>query len=278
MAIQRAAISMLKTGFMMNYSRRFSFPALSLSLAALLLFILCASLNVLAQTNQARTPSDTVREFYKALREKRFREAFAFSIYKYSIDGLSAEEFADLQPDFDKMAAVIPEKVNISGEQISGETATVFMKVSESAEAEPVMLMRAGGQWIIGDKESEELVRASGKEFFFKARIETHHNEVQAMLQRIQLVEIAYSQQHSNTFGDLPTLITAGLLPKDLEGTESTGYRFNIKLGKDAKSYSVSVEPARYNRTGRLSFYMDQTGIKSGDVGGKPLIVASDKQ
>lgn len=264
----------------MNYLSRISCRARFLSLIICLLLTSGGSFHALAQNNQARTPSDTVREFYKALREKRFREAFAFSIYKYSIDGLSAEEFADLQPDFDKMAAVIPEKVNISGEQISGDSATVFVKVSETAdaEAEPVALMRAGGQWIIGDKESEALVRASGKEFFFKARIETHQNEVQSMLQRIQLAELAYSQQHNNAFADLPTLIAAGLLPKDLEGTESTGYRFTIKLGKDAKSFSVSVEPARYNRTGRLSYYMDQTGIRSADVGGKPLIVASDKQ
>jgi hypothetical protein len=98
------------------------------------------------------------------------------------------------------------------------------------------------------------------------------------MLQRIQLAEMSHAAQHQNTFADLPALIKAGLVPKDLEGTESTGYRFTLRLTKDGKSYSVSAEPARYNRTGRLSFYMDQAGIKSGDVGGKPLIVATEKQ
>jgi hypothetical protein len=260
----------------MNYPRHFSSRALAFSLAGLLLFASCVVL--MAQTTQARTPTETVREFYQALHEKRFREAFALSIYKPAVEGLSAEEFADLQPDFEKMAAAIPEKVNINGEQISGTTATVFVKVAEGADAEPVTLMRSGNNWIIGDKDNDELVRASGKEFFFKARIETHQNEVQEMLRRIQIAELAYSSQHANAYADLPTLIKAALVPQDLESTESTGYRFSIKLLRDAKSYAVYAEPARYNRTGRLSFYMDQDGIKSADVGGKPLIVATDKQ
>lgn len=226
----------------------------------------------------ARTPTETVREFYRAMRERRFREAFALSIYRPAIEALSQEEFDDLRPDFEKMAAAIPEQININGEQTSGNLATVFVKVAtpgsdEAAEAEPVSLMRSGNEWIIGDQTNRELVRASGKEFFFKARIETHHNEVQAMLQRILLAQLAYSQQHNGQFGDLPALISAGLVPKDLEATDSTGYRFHIALAQGAKSYTAGAEPARYGRTGRLSFFLDQTGIRSGDVGGKPLIL-----
>ncbi|MGI8996241.1 MAG: hypothetical protein ACR2GW_06175, partial [Pyrinomonadaceae bacterium] len=49
-----------------------------------------------AAAQPARTPSETVREFYKAMRERRFREAFALSIYKPAIEGLTAEEFEEL--------------------------------------------------------------------------------------------------------------------------------------------------------------------------------------
>jgi hypothetical protein len=255
----------------------------SLLIAALLLvcasgaLILLPASTLAAQASHARTPTETVREFYRAMRERRFREAFAMSIYKPAIEGLSQEEFEDLRPDFEKMAAVIPEKININGEQTSGDLATVFVKVAsgvdESAEAEPVALMRSGGDWIIGDKENQNLVRASGKEFFFKARIDTHHNEVQAMLQRILIAELAYSQQHNGLFGDLAALIDAALVPKDLEATDSTGYRFHIALATGAKSYTAGAEPARYGRTGRLSFFLDQSGIRSGDAGGKPLIL-----
>lgn len=228
-----------------------------------------------SQQQPPRSPSDTVREFYKAMREKRFREAFALSIYKPAIENLKPQEFDDLRPDFEKMAAAIPDTVNITGEQISRDAATVFVKVKEGdtpEQAEPVSLMRVGGAWIIGDKENEEIVKKAGKQFFFNARIDTHHDEVQAMLTRISLAQLVYSQQHNGLFADLATLITAGLVPKDLEGTESTGYRFHINSVDGGKSWNASAEPAQYGRTGRLSFYMDAGGVRSGDKSGKPLM------
>ena len=131
--------------------------------------------------------------------------------------------------------------------------------------------MRVGGMWIIGDKENLEIVKKAGKQFFFNARIDTHHDEVQAMLTRISLAQLFYSQQHNGLFGDLATLITAGLVPKDLEGVESTGYRFHINSVDGGKSWNAAAEPAQYGRTGKLSFYMDAAGVRSGDKAGKPL-------
>jgi hypothetical protein len=242
----------------------------------LLLVAMSATFAATAAAAQARTPTETVREFYKALREKRFQQAFAMSIYKPAVDGLSAEEFEELRPDFEKMAAGVPETVTISGEQISGDSATVFVKIAagdDAAQAEPVTLTRRGNEWIIGDRENEKIVLANGKEFFIKARIDTHHGEVQAMLERISLAQLFYSKQHNDQFTDLPTLTSAGLVPKDIEGTDSTGYRFHITVSSDKKSYTAGAEPARYNRTGRLSFYLDnKLGIKSADTGGKPYV------
>ena len=127
----------------MNY-RRLREPscALSFLIAPLLLFISCMGCAAFAQNNQTRTPTETVREFYKAMREKRFREAFALSIYKPAIDGLSAEEFNDLRPDFEKMAAVIPEKIEVNGEQISGDAATDFVKIADADKAAEATVMR----------------------------------------------------------------------------------------------------------------------------------------
>jgi hypothetical protein len=221
-----------------------------------------------------RSPSDTVRAFYKAMREKRFREAFSMSIYKPAIDPLKPQEFEELRPDFDKMAAVIPEQVNLGGEQISGDIATVFVKVKEGDAAEtpqPIMLILVDGAWIIGDRESQELVKKAGKHFFFDARINTHHDEVQVMLTRVSLAELLHSQQHGGLFADLATLISLGLLPKDLEGTESTGYRFHVNAPSGGKTWNATAEPAVYGRTGKLSFYLDASGVRSKDVGGKPL-------
>ena len=91
------------------------------------------------------------------------------------------------------------------------------------------------------------------------------------MLTRVSLAQLLYSQQHGGLFADLSTLISLGLLPKDLEGTESTGYRFHVNAPAGGKAWNAAAEPAQYGRTGRLSFYLDASGVRSSDVGGKPL-------
>lgn len=241
------------------------------------LLIFSSAVVVVSQQPQ-RSPSDTVREFYKAMREKRFREAFDLSIYKAAIDGLKPQEFEDLRPDFERVALAVKEKmptdVNITGEQISGDSATVFIKILDTEgkeQLEPTTLIKLDGGWVVGDRDSLQLVKKAGKEFFFNARIDAHHSDVQDMLTRISLAQLLYSQQHNGLFADLTTLIAAGLLPKDLEGVESTGYRFHIKSVDAGKSWNAAAEPAQYGRTGKLSFYMDAAGVRSGDKSGKPL-------
>jgi hypothetical protein len=257
--------------------------ALSTFAAFVLLFMSVGGASLFAQTSAPRTPTETVREFYRLMRERKFVEAFALTIYKPAIEGLSAQEMDELRPDFERMAAAIPEKIDVNGEQASGDVATVFVKIAASADqaaqAEPVTLMReTGSVWIVGDKENQAVVKKAGKQFFFEARIETHHNEVQSMLQRINLAEQAYAMQHNNAFADLPALISSALVPKDVELSDTIGYRFHVQLAKDAKSWTAGAEPLRYGRTGRLSFFMDQTGIRSGDARGKPLILPAEKQ
>ena len=221
-----------------------------------------------------------MRDFYRMMREKKYREAFALSIYRPAIEGLSAEEFNDLKPDFDRMAVAvsekIPEKVDITGEQISGDFATVFVKVVDAdgkEKVEPASLIKIDNAWVVGDKESLELIKKSGKKFFFEARINAHHDDVQEMMTRISLAQVVYSQGHNGQFANTAELIAAGLIPKDLEGVESTGYRFQVIRPADGKSWYATAEPAQYGRTGRLSFYLDASGVRSGDAGGKPLVV-----
>jgi hypothetical protein len=251
-------------------------------IAALLLLVPAAGTNqALAQNSPTRTPTETVREFYKRMRERKFSEAFALTIYKPAIEGLSAAELEELRPDFERMAAAIPEQIEVSGEQVSGDASTVFVKIAEGskdAQPEPVTLIREAGMWIVGDRENQGIVKQAGKQFFFEARIQTHHNEVQALLQRISLAQLAYASQHNNLYGDLPALITAGLVPKDIEATGTLGYRFHLTLTKDGKSWTAGAEPVRYGRTGRLSFFLDSTGIRSADNGGKLLILPAEKQ
>jgi hypothetical protein len=247
----------------------------------LILFVtvlLFASTSI-AQSPQ-RSPTDTMRDFYRMMREKKYREAFAISIYRPAIEGLSTEEYNDLKTDFDKMAIAvsekIPEKVDITGEQISGDVATVFVKVVDAdgkEKVEPAALIKIDNAWVVGDRENLELVKKAGKKFFFEARINAHQSDVQDMLTRISLAQVVYSQGHNGQFGNMAELIAAGLIPKDLEGVESTGYRFQVVRPADGKSWYATAEPAEYGRTGRLSFYLDASGVRSGDAGGKPLVV-----
>ena len=228
-----------------------------------------------AQTQ--RTPSDTVRQFYKAMHDHRFKEAWALTIYKPAADGLNAEEMEDLRPDFEEKAAAIPDAVEIAGEQISGDIATVFVKVpiSESTPqsiAQPVTLIKSGGAWIIGDEANQAIVKKAGRRFFLDALIAQHHSDIEDLLKRVIAVQIVYAQQHE-TFGDLASLINAGLVPKAASDPKDLGYNFRVTIGKDGKTYLAAAEPSRYGHTGKLSYWMDQTGtIKSVDNGGKPLL------
>jgi hypothetical protein len=227
-----------------------------------------------------RTPTETMREFYRLMREKKFREAFGMSIYRPAIEGLSAQEFEELRPDFEKMAVAVSEKipatVDITGEQISSDVATVFVRVVDAdgkEKIEPASLIKVNNSWVVGDQDSLRMVQQAGKRFFFEARLNAHHSDVQDMLTRISLAQVAYSQGHNGQFGNMAELITAGYIPKDIEGPESTGYRFQVVRSTDGKSWYATAEPAQYGRTGRLSFYLDASGVRSGDAGGKPLTV-----
>jgi hypothetical protein len=244
----------------------------------LIIALLTGSSTALAQAQ--RSPTETMREFYRMMREKKFREAFGMSIYRPAIEGLSQQEFEELRPDFERMAVAvsekIPVKVDITGEQISGDAATVFVKVLDAEgkeKVEPASLIKIDNNWIVGDKENLELVKKEGKKFFFEARINAHHSDVQDMMTRISLAQVVYSQGHNGQFGNTAELITAGLVPKDIEGIESTGYRFQIIRSADGKSWYATAEPAQYGRTGRLSFYLDASGVRNGDAGGKPLVI-----
>lgn len=221
-----------------------------------------------------RTPSDVVRDFYRLMRERRFREAFALSVFAPAVEGLSAQEYEELRPDFERQSLEVPERVELTGEQLSGDNATVFMKLGTEAAPQvvPVFLIRDRGSWIIGDREGQQLVRKQGKKYFFEARMEAHHDDVENMLKRISTAQLIYSSQHAGQFGDLQQLVSAGLVPADILQTASTGYRFRVSPTSGGKSYAAAAEPARYGYTGRLSFYIDpQTGLRKEDKGGKPL-------
>ena len=257
------------------FHRRSAGSAYYFSLTLLSAVLLASSSALLAQTQ--RSPSDVVREFYKAMREHRFKDAWSMTIYKPGVEGLTAEEMEELRVDFEEKAVKIPEQVEIMGEQISANTATVFVKVpvTESTPqitSEPVTLINSGGLWIIGSEADQAEVKKKGRRFFLDALIDEHQSDIEDLLKRLIALEAVYAQQHNGAFGDLPALIKAGLMSDEVGDPKAMGYTFRIRIAKDGKSYVSTAEPARYGHTGKLSFWMDQTGnIKKEDNGGKPL-------
>jgi hypothetical protein len=241
-------------------------------LVALVVFLLSSSAS--AQTE--KSPSDVVRDFYKAMREHRFKEAWALTIYKPAVDDLNAQEMDDLLPDFELKAAAIPDQIEITGEQIQGNIATVFVKVPVSdatpqVTSEPVNLVKSGAMWIIGDETSQALVKKAGRRYFLDALIEEHQNDIEELLKRLVAVQVLYVQQHGEV-GDLQALIGATLIAKEAADPRASGYNVRITVSGDKKSYTATAEPTRYGHTGKLSYWMDQTGaIKQADNGGKPL-------
>lgn len=242
-----------------------------------LLTLTVGSTTLFAQAPTQRGPSDVVRDFYKAMREHRFKDAWAMTIYKSAVDGLTADEMEDLRPDFESKAAAVPEQIEIMGERIQGNIATVFVKVpvtesTPQVTSEPVNLINSGGSWIIGTDADQAEVKKKGRRFFLDALIEEHENDIEDLMKRLLAVQLVYSSQNKGQLGDLQALIAANLVAKESGDPKAIGYTVRITITPDGKGYVATAEPSRYGHTGKLSFWMDQTGnIKKADNGGKPI-------
>ncbi|HWS88092.1 MAG TPA: hypothetical protein VN282_14070 [Pyrinomonadaceae bacterium] len=229
--------------------------------------------NAQASAAAQGSPTEVVRAFYTALKEARFREALLMTVLRPAVEAMSAEELNEFKADFARLLPAVPAEFRITGESLAGEEATVFVATGTEREpkVEPVNLVRERGAWLIGDRASADEVRKRGKKYLFEERIAVHEQEAENMLNRILAAQVAYSLQHSGGYADLNGLVKAGYVPQDILGAETTGYRFSVQLAPDSKSFAARAEPERYGRTGRLSFYLDKSGLRKKDVGGKPL-------
>lgn len=221
------------------------------------------------------SPADTVISFYRALKEKRYVEGFHRSVYRNAIDGLTPSELNDLEPDFARTFSAIPDKIEPSGEQITGETATVSLKFGGADEPQQVGLVRIGAEWLVGDKETLTLVNAQGRAFFFNARMLVNEGEAFEMLQRIIGAEIIYSRKFEGRNASLKELIRLGGVPRDIEDGEAGGYKFALTVSADEKSFFATASPAVHGKTGRVSFYADINGVHGEDLKGQPATARS---
>jgi hypothetical protein len=225
---------------------------------------------VSAPGQKAPSPSETAISFYKALREKRYLDGFRLSVYKDAVEGLSADELRQLEPDFARTFSGIPEKIEPVSEHVDGDSATVSLKFEGTAGTQPVALIRVGGRWLVGDAEALRLVQSQGREFFFNARMSVNEGEAAEMLYRIIGAQTIYARQKQGLYASLDELILLGGIPKDWESGTSGGYHVTLRVASDQKSFFVTAEPIQYGKTGKLSFYADLDNLRAEDLKGKP--------
>lgn len=228
------------------------------------------------------SPADTVRVFYKNLRENRFREAMFLTNLRPAIEGLTDAELADLQLDLSKIAQQIPAEIEINGEIISGNYATVTAKLPDNETRQLTLqelrLRKAGNYWIILtiDEQAESAVKKEGNKYFFNLRLKTYESEAKAMMERISKAQVVYALQNGGAYGEMKTLVAGGLLPEDVLTSESTGYNYKIVVSSDKKKFYATAEPAVFGKTGKLSFLLESddkqnTRLSAKENGGQPL-------
>lgn len=231
---------------------------------------------------KAGSPSETVQAFYNKLRERKFREAIFLTNLRPAVEGLTDKELSEFQVDFERIANQIPQNVQINGEIVSGDHATVTANLPgedpEKNEVQQIELRKEGDIWVIltVDQTTEAKIKKEGKNYFYVLRIETHEDEARDMLDRIAKAQIAFAAQHGGLFSDIETLVNAELLPDDIKTPESTGYNYAVQLADDKKQYTATATPDQYGRSGKLSFILVADGkamprISSKDNAGKPL-------
>ena len=227
-------------------------------------------------------PADTVRVFYKSLREKKFREAIFLTNLRPAIEGLTEAELKDFSLDFEDLAGQVPAEVEINGEIVTGDVATVTANLPSNEtgknDIQTIKLRRENGVWVIltVDEAAEKRIKAEGKRYFYNLRVETHEEEARKMLERISKAELAHSLQNGGVCTDMAALIGAGLLPDDVRTSKSTGYNYTITLLPGNKQYFATATPAEYGKSGRQSFLLQLDGkgishVTGNDNGGKPL-------
>lgn len=234
-------------------------------------------------TIESNSPAETIRVFYKNLREKRFREAIFLTNLRPAIEGLTDAELKDLEVDFSLLAQTVPAEIHINGEIITNEKATVTARIPDDETGKPELkefrLAREKEGWLIllVEREAETAIKREGKNYFFALRLDVYHAEAEAMMRRIAKAQIVYSIQNGGLFGDIKSLIEGNLLSSDVENAALVGYRYTISLSSDKKSYAAAAEPEIYAKTGKLSYLFEikagnpNPPLKSADNGGKRI-------
>lgn len=118
------------------------------------------------------------------------------------------------------------------------------------------------------------LMRAFAEIAVDELRSRAPRNEmvVRSLLQSLDEIEKAYKTEHAR-YGTLEELESFQFAKAYIE---KSGYKFDLIVS--GERYEATATPVEYGRSGRLSFYTDQSGIvREADHSGKPASVADNK-
>jgi hypothetical protein len=230
---------------------------------------------ILASAQAKLTPTQTAMEFYRALREKRYADGFRLSVYRAAVEGLSEADFKELEGEFARTFAAIPEKIEARAEKTDADSAVVFLKFDGIDQPQNVGLIRVNGQWLVGERDTLKIVQQQGTAFFFNAKIAVSQDEVADLMTRIIGSELVYAEHKQGVCATLDELIKLEALPADVQPADVSGYHISLNLSADKKSFVVTAEPSRYGKSGRLSFFGDLSGLRAEDLKGRPASAKS---
>jgi hypothetical protein len=100
----------------------------------------------------------------------------------------------------------------------------------------------------------------------------TNESIARSLLQTVASAEATFqSTKGDGRYGTLEELLTEGLISKDL--LEKYGYKIDVAVSSNR--FEAVAIPVEYGRTGRISFFVDQSGVlRGGDHGGGAATLA----
>lgn len=102
----------------------------------------------------------------------------------------------------------------------------------------------------------------------------TNEAMAKGTLRTIVSAEATYQATEGNgSYGTIDQLVAHGLIAKDV--LEKTGYRIEVTVS--GERFEARAMPLEYGKSGKLSFFVDESGvIRGGDKGGGPATVADN--
>jgi hypothetical protein len=270
------------------------FPACLRSVVGGFIFLLILPVGSVPAQSPKLSPGETVLQFYRLLREKKYIEAFRLHVCAPAVETMSSEEAAGLQDEFEKVAGEIPEKIELGGESVLGNDATVFVKVPSGEKINgqqpflsvPVGLILFEGKWLIGDRDTQALAFFHKNKFFslsqsgvFTVMLDNEEKAGKAITALIE-IEQFFTQQHNGKFGTFREILDSKVvvrpdlvrLMEQLQDGEYFGYRFEVEMPEDRRTYTLYATPIQQNIDGRYSYIADREGgVKFRNYGGQKL-------